>query len=107
MLKSFPFCFRVEEIETPAILHAWYLTLDFIEALQPTKIVTGHIESGWEMDPKEDMAYMRKYLDLFSSKITNAPVKPTVEDLYQTFKTAFPQVSFRCTSAPLTESYMH
>lgn len=85
--------FRVEEIETPAILHAWYLTLDFIEALQPTKIIAGHIESGWELDPKEDLAYMRKYLDLFSSKITNAPKKPTVDDLYQTFKTAFPQVS--------------
>jgi hypothetical protein len=105
MLKSFPFCFRVEESETPAIFRAWYLTLDFIEALQPTEIVTGHIESGWEMDPKEDMAYMRKYLDLFSSKITNAPEKATMEDLYQTFKTAFPQVSFRCTFAPLIGIY--
>lgn len=84
---------RVEEIETPAILHAWYLTLDFIEALQPIKIIAGHIESGWELNPQEDLAYMRKYLDLFSSKITNAPKKPTVDELYQTFKTAFPQVS--------------
>jgi hypothetical protein len=37
------------------------------------------------------MAYMRKYLDLFSSKITNAKTKPTVDELYQTFQTAFPQ----------------
>ncbi|KAJ9610502.1 hypothetical protein H2200_005279 [Cladophialophora chaetospira] len=81
----------VEEIETPAILHAWYLTLDFIEALQPVKIVAGHIEAGWELNPKEDLAYMRKYLDLFSSKITNSPKRPTVDELYQTFKNAFPQ----------------
>jgi hypothetical protein len=82
---------RVEEIETPAILHAWYLTLSLIEALQPTKIICGHIENGWEFDAKEDMAYMRKYLDLFSSKITNARTKPTVDELYQTFQKAFPQ----------------
>jgi len=97
----------VEEIETPEILHAWYLTLDLIEALQPTKIIAGHIESGWELDPKEDLAYMRKYLDLFSSKITNALEKPTVDDLYQTFKDAFPQVSLRCISAPLAKRCMH
>jgi len=36
----------VEEIETPTILHAWYLTLSLIEALQPTKIICGHIENG-------------------------------------------------------------
>ena len=83
----------MEEIETPAILHAWYLTLDFIEALQPAKIIVGHIESGWDLDAKEDLAHMRKYLDLFSSKITNAPKKPTVDELYQTFESAFPQVS--------------
>ena len=67
------------------------MTLDFIEALQPTKIITGHIESGWEMNAKEDLAYMRKYLDLFSAKITNAPKKPTVDELFETFKNAFPQ----------------
>ena len=82
---------RVEEIETPAILHAWYITLDLIDALNPTKIITGHIEQGWELNAKEDMAYMRKYLDLFSSKITNAKTKPTVDELYQTFQKAFPQ----------------
>jgi glyoxylase-like metal-dependent hydrolase (beta-lactamase superfamily II) len=81
----------VEEIETADILHAWYLTLNLIEALQPTKIIAGHIEEGWELDAKEDMAYMRKYLDLFSEKITNAPKKASVEELYETFKNAFPQ----------------
>ena len=43
------------------------------------------------MDAKADMAYMHKYLDLFAAKITNAPKKPTVDDLFQTFKNAFPQ----------------
>ncbi|EXJ82822.1 hypothetical protein A1O3_06637 [Capronia epimyces CBS 606.96] len=81
----------VEEIETPDILHAWYLTLDLIEALQPTKIIAGHLESGWELDAKADLAYMRSYLDLFSQKITYAPKKATVEELYATFKNAFPQ----------------
>jgi glyoxylase-like metal-dependent hydrolase (beta-lactamase superfamily II) len=81
----------VEEIETADILHAWYLTLDLIEALQPTKIIAGHIEEEWELDAKEDMAYMLKYLDLFGEKITNAPKKASVEELYETFKNAFPQ----------------
>lgn len=37
------------------------------------------------------MAYMRSYLDLFAKKITNAPKKPGVEELYNTFRDAFPQ----------------
>ena len=82
---------RVEEIETADILHAWNLTLQFIEALGPTTIIAGHMEKGWEFDAKADLEYMHKYLDLFASKITNAPKKPTVDDLYQTFKSAFPQ----------------
>lgn len=81
----------VEEIETPEILHAWRLTLQLIEALEPTKIIAGHIEQGWEFDAKKDLEHMHKYLDLFASKITNAPEKPTVDDLFQTFKTAFPE----------------
>jgi hypothetical protein len=40
---------------------------------------------------KADLEYMHKYLDLFASQITNAPKKPTVADLFQTFKNAFPQ----------------
>ncbi|KAK6380786.1 uncharacterized protein PV06_09930 [Exophiala oligosperma] len=81
----------VEEIETPQILEAWQKTLDVIESLQPVKIIPGHLEAGWELNAKEDMAHMRKYLNLFSEKITHAPRKPQVKDLYTTFKEAFPQ----------------
>ena len=81
----------VEEIETPDVLHAWNLTLLLIESLNPTKIISGHIEQGWEFDAKKDMEHMHKYLDLFESKITKAPKKPTVNELFETFKTAFPQ----------------
>jgi glyoxylase-like metal-dependent hydrolase (beta-lactamase superfamily II) len=80
----------VEEIETPDILHAWNLTLLLIESLNPEKIIAGHIEQGWEFDAKKDMQHMHKYLDLFESKITKAPKKPTVDELFQTFKNAFP-----------------
>jgi len=82
---------RAEEIETPQILHAWLKTLDLIEALQPAKVVPGHLESGWDLDAKADLAHNRRYLDLFARKITNAPKKPSVNDLFQTFKDAFPQ----------------
>lgn len=83
--------FRVEEIETPQLLDAWNRTLDIIEALEPVKIIPGHLESGWTLDAKEDLAYMRKYLKLFAEKITYAKKKPQVKDLFNTFKDAFPQ----------------
>lgn len=83
---------RVEEVETKAILEAWYKTLDLIGALQPSKIIPGHLESGWEPDAKADLEHNRKYLDLFSEKITYAKKKPGVDELFQTFKEAFPQV---------------
>ncbi|KAK7883379.1 hypothetical protein LTR67_011303 [Exophiala xenobiotica] len=82
---------RVEEIETPQILEAWGRTLDVIEALEPVKIIPGHLEAGWALDAKEDMAHMRRYLQLFSEKITHAEKKPQVKDLFVTFKEAFPQ----------------
>jgi glyoxylase-like metal-dependent hydrolase (beta-lactamase superfamily II) len=81
----------VEEIETPDILHAWNLTLLLIESLKPERIIAGHIEQGWEFDAKKDMEHMHKYLDLFESRITNAPKKPGVDELFQLFKTSFPQ----------------
>jgi hypothetical protein len=66
---------RVEEILTPDILHAWNLTLQFIEVLGPTKIIASHIEKGWDFDAKADLEHMHRYLDLFASKITNVPEK--------------------------------
>lgn len=36
------------------------------------------------------MEHMHKYLDLFESKITNAKKKPGVDELFETFKKAFP-----------------
>jgi hypothetical protein len=66
-------------------------TLRFIEALGPTKIIAGHIEKGWGFDAKADLQHMHKYLDLFVSKITNAPIKPIVDDLFQAFKNTFLQ----------------
>ncbi|KAK5113023.1 hypothetical protein LTR85_011045 [Meristemomyces frigidus] len=61
-------------------------TLDLIEALRPVKVIPGHIEAGWEPDAQADLAHNRKYLDLFAEKITNARSKPSVDELYQTFK---------------------
>ena len=58
----------VEEIETPDTLHAWNLTLLLIESLNPTKIISGHIEQGWDFDAKKDMKHMHKYLDLFRTE---------------------------------------
>ena len=85
----------VEEIETPDILSAWKLTLQLIDSLNPATIISGHIEQGWDFDAKKDMQHMHKYLDLFEQKVTPSQAKgakkPTVEDLFQTFKTAFPQ----------------
>lgn len=85
----------VEEIESPAILNAWRLTLTLIESLNPKLLIPGHIEKGWTPDVKEDLSHMNKYLDLFESKIipsqTGKAPKPGVDDLFQTFKDAFPQ----------------
>lgn len=37
------------------------------------------------------MEHNRKYLDLFTEKISKAPKKPAVDDIYATFKEAFPK----------------
>ncbi|KAK7725464.1 hypothetical protein SLS57_003941 [Botryosphaeria dothidea] len=79
-----------EEIETPAIHAAWLSTLDLIESLTPAKVIPGHIEQGWELDAKKDIAHNRKYLQLFKEKIQQAPKKPAVQEIYDTFKDAFP-----------------
>ncbi|KAK0921674.1 hypothetical protein LTR57_008471 [Friedmanniomyces endolithicus] len=82
----------VEEVETPQLLDAWFKTLDLIEeGLRPEKVIPGHIEKGWELDAKADLAHARKYLQFFAEKVTYAKEKPGVDELYKTFKDAFPQ----------------
>lgn len=66
-------------------------TLDTIESLGAEKIIPGHLEAGWELDPAQDLAHMRKYLNLFKDKIiAKAPNKAPVDEIYKTFKDAFP-----------------
>lgn len=83
----------MEEVETPAILDAWNKTLFLIEALRPTKLIPGHIERGWELDVSADLEHTKKYLSLFAEKITYAPKKPKVEELFAFFKESFPQAT--------------
>ncbi|PYH91501.1 putative metallo-beta-lactamase domain protein [Aspergillus ellipticus CBS 707.79] len=80
----------VEELESPALLHAWQKTLDLIERLQPEHIIPGHMEAGWELDAKADLAHTRRYLDLFAEKIAHAPAKMPVAELYGVFEREFP-----------------
>jgi hypothetical protein len=80
-----------EEIETPQILHAWKLTIELIESLSPKKIIPGHLEAGWTLDAAADLAHNRAYLALFEGKISKAPKKPAVNEIYRTFKEAFPK----------------
>ncbi|PVH89513.1 Metallo-hydrolase/oxidoreductase [Cadophora sp. DSE1049] len=80
-----------EEIETPQILHAWQNTINLVESLSPTKIIVGHLESGFKLDAAADLAHNKKYLSLFQEKIQNAKKKPQVKEIYDTFKDAFPQ----------------
>ncbi|EAW12430.1 MBL fold metallo-hydrolase [Aspergillus clavatus NRRL 1] len=81
----------VEEVETPALLDAWNKTIALISALDPVKVIPGHLEPDWELDAKADIAHTQKYLDLFAEKVTYAETKPTVQDLFDTFKNAFPE----------------
>lgn len=85
--------FELEACQTKDFPDHGLQTLDLIEALQPQKVIPGHIEQGWEMDAKADLAHCRKYLDLFNDKITSASEKASVDEIFQTFKDAFPQVS--------------
>lgn len=62
-----------------------------IDSLAPEKIIVGHLEKGWVLDAKADLDHNRKYLALFQRKITEAKTKPTVKDIYDTFKNAFPE----------------
>lgn len=91
-----------EEIETPQVLEAWKNVLDreslvsffvlitVIEALKPVKIITGHLEAGNDLDTAADLAYNRKYLQLFSEKITYAKTKLKPDQIYDTFRKEFP-----------------
>ena len=82
--------YRVEEVETPALLHAWYKTLQLISMLDPVKIIPGHLERGWSLDARADLAHTRRYLDLFAEKVTYAETKPQVQDLFDFFHGEFP-----------------
>ena len=50
------------------------------------------MEQGWTLDTKADLEHNRKYLELFGEKVTHAKAKPQVDELFETFKQAFPQV---------------
>lgn len=65
--------------------------ISLIESLAPTKIIVGHLEAGWTLDAAADLEHNRKYLALFKEKITASAKKPSVQELYDTFKDAFPQ----------------
>lgn len=84
-------CYRVEEVETPALLEAWNKSLDVISGLKPTKITPGHIEPGWELDAEADLTHTKKYLSVFGQKVTYAPAKPQVQELYDFFQNEFNQ----------------
>ncbi|KAJ5704493.1 hypothetical protein N7536_000182 [Penicillium majusculum] len=81
----------VEEVETPALLQAWTKTVDLISALEPAKLIPGHMESGWPLDTQADLIHTKRYLSLFGDKVTYAPTKPQVQELYDYFQNAFPQ----------------
>lgn len=53
----------------------------------------GHLEEGWTLDAKADLEHNRKYLALFKSKISEAAKKPTVKEIYDTFKEEFPKAN--------------
>ncbi|GAA6023313.1 hypothetical protein JCM10207_006230 [Rhodosporidiobolus poonsookiae] len=80
------------EIETPHLLSAWMNIVDLIEGLDVQTIIPGHKESGsaLELDNEADLAYMRKYLNLFAEKITYAAKKPSMDEVKTTFRDAFP-----------------
>ena len=91
----------VEEVETPQLLDAWFKTLDLIEhGLRPEKVIPGHLENGWQPDAAADLAHMRKYLQFFAEKVTYAKQKPSVDELYKTFKDAFPQAGECLSTTP-------
>lgn len=82
---------RVEEVETPALLDAWNRSLDAIAALRPTKVIPGHMEPGWDLDAEADLAHTKRYLSVFGEKVTYAPARPTVQELYDFFQKEFEQ----------------
>jgi hypothetical protein len=65
--------------------------INLIESLAPTKIIVGHLETGWELDAKADLEHNKKYLALFKQKIIDAQTPSTVKEIYDTFKNAFPK----------------
>lgn len=65
--------------------------IKLIDSLAPSKIIIGHLETGWELDAKADMEHNRKYLALSKQKIADAETKPSVQDIYDTFKGGFPE----------------
>lgn len=85
--------YRADEVETPAVLHAWKAVLDLIESLSVTKMIPGHLERGWELDYAADLAYNRKYLGLLEEKVFLAHKAPGMEDLKTTFTDMFPDAT--------------
>ncbi|GAA5854817.1 hypothetical protein JCM8547_004081 [Rhodosporidiobolus lusitaniae] len=79
------------EIETADLLESWRNILDLIEGLDVDLIIPGHAEVGEKLDKAVDLAHNREYLELFAKKITYAEKKPGVQEIIDTFSSAFPQ----------------
>lgn len=65
--------------------------MDAIAALRPSKVIPGHMEPGWHLDAEKDLAHTKRYLSVFAEKVTYAPAKPSVQELYGFFQKEFEQ----------------
>lgn len=77
-------------INSSIILPDTFQVINLIDSLSPSKIIVGHLDAGWELDAQADLEHNRKYLALFRAKIAEAQKKPAVQEIYDTFKDAFP-----------------
>ncbi|KAJ5887734.1 hypothetical protein N7495_007775 [Penicillium taxi] len=49
------------------------------------------MEVGWELDTQADLEHTKKYLQVFGEKVSYASTKPGVQELFDYFKSEFPQ----------------
>ncbi|KAH7349184.1 metallo-beta-lactamase family protein [Pyrenochaeta sp. MPI-SDFR-AT-0127] len=81
------------DLATPALTDAWLSTLDFIEYLQPRRIIPGHAVSTKSFCNLEDLKHSRDYVTFFKERIQAEGADAfTSQEIFGMFDEKFPGI---------------
>lgn len=79
------------DLQTTALTDAWLDTLDYIEYLEPKRIIPGHSVSTANFGPEIDLSYTRSYLKLWQEVVEPRGNNYfTTQNIFDLFNSTFP-----------------